>query len=121
MVKYLSISYPAVSDASPKGREKLLFSKLLPWGFHHQDLSGCHCLLTYGKGITDHVFSVTVLYCKEVPCQVHSKSFLKGLQIVVAAKVSVWDLDLIPVSGAVLFFAISGSAETGTKTEQTSV
>ena len=40
---------------------------------------------------------------------------------VVAAKVSVWDLDLIPVSGAVLFFAISGSAETGTKTEQTSV
>ena len=47
--------------------------------------------------------------------------FVRRLHLAVVAKVSVWDLDLIPVSGAVLFFAISGSAETGTKTEQTSV
>ena len=47
--------------------------------------------------------------------------FVRRLHLAVVAKDSVWDLDLIPVSGAVLFFTISGSAETGAKTEQTSV
>ena len=47
--------------------------------------------------------------------------FVRRLHLAVIAKDFVWDLDLFPVSGAVLFFAISGSAEAGTKTEQTSV
>ena len=37
----------------------------IPLGNRYQDLSGCHFLYIYGKDITDHDFSGTVLYCKE--------------------------------------------------------
>ena len=83
---------------------------------------GFHFLFIHGKDNTVHVFSGTILYCKEesvsgplkIPfySMAASRSYSEGF---------VWVLDLFPVSGAVLFFATPVRHEAGTKTEHMSV
>ena len=110
MVKYLSISYPGISNA-------ILHNLVItPWSNRYQALSECHFLFIYSKDKAVHDFSVTALYSKEVSVSGSLKVLFSMAAFSSFSKGFVWVLDLFPFSGAVPFFALPVRHEAGTET-----